>query len=171
MVSVRERTIPTERPPLDGEVIANFCGLRVPLGQRDGSLRPFSRFSRQEPLLFYRVAPQLYSRDWDTNENIESMFNVIVCVTWSFDIPPLDTESAHRLDNPHYCNTTIRMGHKNWKTLAKKIQIFESWPDYSVWIFQAVLNIWQYKTDASSTYQQLLQECRDDKVVIHSVAR
>jgi hypothetical protein len=27
-------------------------------GQRDGSLRPYSRFSRQEPLLFYQVAPQ-----------------------------------------------------------------------------------------------------------------
>jgi hypothetical protein len=26
MVCVRERTIPTERPPLVGEVIANFCG-------------------------------------------------------------------------------------------------------------------------------------------------
>jgi hypothetical protein len=26
MVGVRERTIPTERPPLVGEVIANFCG-------------------------------------------------------------------------------------------------------------------------------------------------
>jgi hypothetical protein len=25
----------------------------VPRGQRDGSLRPYSRFSRQEPLLFY----------------------------------------------------------------------------------------------------------------------
>jgi hypothetical protein len=62
MVSVRERTIPTERPPLVGEVIANFCGYRVPRGQRDESLRPFSRFSRQEPLLFYQVAPQLYSR-------------------------------------------------------------------------------------------------------------
>jgi hypothetical protein len=34
----------------------------VPRGQRDGSLRPYSRFSRQEPLLFYQVAPQLYSR-------------------------------------------------------------------------------------------------------------
>jgi hypothetical protein len=30
----------------------------------DGSLRPYSRFSRQEPLLFYQVAPQLYSRGW-----------------------------------------------------------------------------------------------------------
>jgi hypothetical protein len=26
MVWVRERTIPTDRPPLVGEVIANFCG-------------------------------------------------------------------------------------------------------------------------------------------------
>jgi hypothetical protein len=59
MVWVRERTIPTERPPLVGEVIANFCGYRVPRGQRDGSLRPYSRFSRQEPLLFYQVAPQV----------------------------------------------------------------------------------------------------------------
>jgi hypothetical protein len=59
MVWVRERTIPTEQPPLVGEVIANFCGERVPRGQLDGSLRPYFRFSRQEPLLFYQVAPQL----------------------------------------------------------------------------------------------------------------
>jgi hypothetical protein len=61
MVWVRERTIPTERQQLVGEVIANFCG-RVPRSQRDGSLRPYSRFSRQGPPLFYQVAPQLYSR-------------------------------------------------------------------------------------------------------------
>jgi hypothetical protein len=36
---VRERTIPTERPPLLGEVIANFCGWRVPRGPRNGSQR------------------------------------------------------------------------------------------------------------------------------------
>jgi hypothetical protein len=64
MVWVRERTIPTERLPLVGEVIANVCGYRVPRGQRDGSLRSYSRFSRQEPLLFYQVAPQLWSRGW-----------------------------------------------------------------------------------------------------------
>jgi hypothetical protein len=34
----------------------------MPRGQRGGSLRPCSRLSRQEPLLFYQVAPQLYSR-------------------------------------------------------------------------------------------------------------
>jgi hypothetical protein len=28
----------------------------VPRGQRDRSLQPYSRFSRQEPLLFYQVA-------------------------------------------------------------------------------------------------------------------
>jgi hypothetical protein len=61
MVCVLERTIPTERPPLVGEVSANFCGERVPHGQDDGALRPYSRFSRQEPLLFYQVAPQLSS--------------------------------------------------------------------------------------------------------------
>jgi hypothetical protein len=64
MVWVREWTIPTERLPLVGEVIANFCRYRVPHGQRDGSLWQYSRFSRQEPLLFYQLAPQLYSRGW-----------------------------------------------------------------------------------------------------------
>jgi hypothetical protein len=59
MVWVRERTISTERPPLVGKVIANLSGYRVPRGQRDGSLRPYPRISRQEPLLFYQVAPQL----------------------------------------------------------------------------------------------------------------
>jgi hypothetical protein len=49
---VRERTIPTERPPLAGEVSANFCGSSVPRGQSDGSLRPYSRLSRPESLLF-----------------------------------------------------------------------------------------------------------------------
>jgi hypothetical protein len=63
MVWVRERTIPTERPSLVREVIANFWGQRVPHGQRDGSLRPYSRFPRQEALLFYQVT-QLYSRGW-----------------------------------------------------------------------------------------------------------
>jgi hypothetical protein len=43
---VRKRTILTERQQLVGEVSANFCGLRVPRGQRDGSLRPYSRLSR-----------------------------------------------------------------------------------------------------------------------------
>jgi hypothetical protein len=36
----------------------------VPRGQRNGSLQPYSLFSRQEPLLFYQVAPQSYSWGW-----------------------------------------------------------------------------------------------------------
>jgi hypothetical protein len=32
---VRKQTIPTERPPLDGEVSANLCGKRVLRGQRN----------------------------------------------------------------------------------------------------------------------------------------
>jgi hypothetical protein len=37
---VRERTIPTERPPPVGEVSANFSGRGVSRGQRNGSPRP-----------------------------------------------------------------------------------------------------------------------------------
>jgi hypothetical protein len=43
---VRERTIPAERPPLVGEVNANFCGKKVSRGQRNGSPQPYSRISR-----------------------------------------------------------------------------------------------------------------------------
>jgi hypothetical protein len=43
---VRERTITT------GEVGANFCGWKVSRGQRNGYLRPYSRLSRPEPLIF-----------------------------------------------------------------------------------------------------------------------
>jgi hypothetical protein len=53
VASVRQRTIPSERPPLVGEVSAKFCGYRVPRGQRDVSPLPYSRFSVPEPLLFH----------------------------------------------------------------------------------------------------------------------
>jgi hypothetical protein len=52
MAGVGVRTIPTERQQLVGEVSANFCGYRVSRGQRGGSLRPYSRLSRPEPLFF-----------------------------------------------------------------------------------------------------------------------
>jgi hypothetical protein len=45
---VSKRTIPTERPPLVGEVSANFCGSSVPRDQRDRSLRPYCRLSRPD---------------------------------------------------------------------------------------------------------------------------
>jgi hypothetical protein len=50
---VRERTVPTEPPPLDGEVNINFCGYRVPRGQREGSLPPCSRFSKPVSLQLF----------------------------------------------------------------------------------------------------------------------
>jgi hypothetical protein len=43
------------------------CQLFADIGchvQRDWSVRSYSWFSIQEPLLFYQVAPQLYSRGW-----------------------------------------------------------------------------------------------------------
>jgi hypothetical protein len=48
---VRERTIPIERPPLLGDVSTNFCGLKVSRGHCNGSLRPYSRFSR--PIIYF----------------------------------------------------------------------------------------------------------------------
>jgi hypothetical protein len=64
MAWVREWTMPTERPLLISKVSANFYGQRVPRGQRDWSLRSYSRLSRLEPL-FFQVTAQLYSRGWE----------------------------------------------------------------------------------------------------------
>ena len=41
---VRERTIPTERPPPVGEIVPTFAGRGVSRGQRNESPRPFSVF-------------------------------------------------------------------------------------------------------------------------------
>jgi len=41
---VRERTIPTERPPPVGEEVPTFAGRGVSRGQRNDSPRPFSVF-------------------------------------------------------------------------------------------------------------------------------
>jgi hypothetical protein len=62
MALVRERTIPTERPPLVGEDSATFCGHRVSRGQGDD---PYGRnlgFLYRICYFFYQVAPQLYLR-------------------------------------------------------------------------------------------------------------
>jgi hypothetical protein len=55
MALARERAIPTERPPLVGEVSVSRVQCNEPL-------RQYSEFSRPEPLHFFLVAPQLYSR-------------------------------------------------------------------------------------------------------------
>jgi hypothetical protein len=61
---VRERTIPTEWPPLVGEVSVNFLPIEVPSGQRDWSLRPYSHFLDRSWYFFFQVAPHLYSQGW-----------------------------------------------------------------------------------------------------------
>jgi hypothetical protein len=52
MASVREQMIPAEQPPLVGEVSANFCGWECHVVSATDPLRPYSQFSRLEPLLF-----------------------------------------------------------------------------------------------------------------------
>jgi hypothetical protein len=64
MVWVRERTIPTERPPLVGEVIANLLRLEDATWSAWRIPTAVFSISRQEPLLLYQVAPQLYTRGW-----------------------------------------------------------------------------------------------------------
>ena len=61
---VRERTIPTERPPPVGEVSAKlFADRGVSRGQRNGSPRPLiSVFWTGAATFFIQVAPQLTSR-------------------------------------------------------------------------------------------------------------
>jgi hypothetical protein len=49
---------------LSAKWLPTFADREVTRGQREGSLRTYSLFSRQEPLLFYQVAPQLYKRGW-----------------------------------------------------------------------------------------------------------
>jgi hypothetical protein len=59
---VRERTIPTERRPLAGEVSANFYGQRVrvvSVTDRYGLIPGFLDRSRY---FFFQAAPQVYSR-------------------------------------------------------------------------------------------------------------
>jgi hypothetical protein len=48
----RERTIPTERPPIVGEVSANFLQIEGVVWSAQRIPRPYSRISRPEPLLF-----------------------------------------------------------------------------------------------------------------------
>jgi hypothetical protein len=59
---VRERTIPTERSLLVGEVIDNFCDREcyvVSATNPYGHIRGFLDWRRY---FFFQVAPQLYSR-------------------------------------------------------------------------------------------------------------
>jgi hypothetical protein len=46
---------------LSAKWLPTFCGYMVPRGQRDG---PYSRFSRQEPLLFYQLLSCNHEAEW-----------------------------------------------------------------------------------------------------------
>ena len=60
---VRERTIPTERPPPVGEVSANFCGLRgVTWSAQRIPTAVNLCFLDRSLYFFIQVAPQLTSR-------------------------------------------------------------------------------------------------------------
>jgi hypothetical protein len=50
---VRERNIPTEGPPLVGEVSETFADRGSHVVSVTDSLRPYSRFSRPEPQFFF----------------------------------------------------------------------------------------------------------------------
>jgi hypothetical protein len=64
MIWVRERTIPIERPPPVNKVIAIFLRIEGVTWSAWRIPTAVFSFSRQEPLLFHQVAPQLYSRGW-----------------------------------------------------------------------------------------------------------
>jgi hypothetical protein len=61
--SASELYRPSDRR-LSAKLVPTFCEKNVPRGKREGSLRPYFRFSGPESLLFFQVASQLYSQGW-----------------------------------------------------------------------------------------------------------
>jgi hypothetical protein len=61
--SASELYRPTERPPLVGEVSANFSGKRVSCGQRNDSRTVVNFGFLNRSRYFLEIAPQLSSRD------------------------------------------------------------------------------------------------------------
>jgi hypothetical protein len=81
-ILVRTRTIPTEWPPLVGEVSANFCGQRVSRGQRNGSPRPLiSGFKTEEFLDIWLNIGQFQSKI-STNTKTISVFCFYLKERW-----------------------------------------------------------------------------------------
>jgi hypothetical protein len=72
---VSERTIPTERPPLVGDVSAKFCGKRMTGGQCSGSLRLYSRISSPQPLLFIS---SIHEAEWTPFQTHYFSVNLVV---------------------------------------------------------------------------------------------
>jgi hypothetical protein len=61
---VRKRTIPTDRPPLVGNLSANFCGRGCCVVSATNSHGVNLGFLDQSRYFFIQVAPQLSSRGW-----------------------------------------------------------------------------------------------------------
>jgi hypothetical protein len=61
---VSEQTMLTERPPLVGEVSANFCGRGCPVVSATDPPGRILGFLDRSRYYFFRVAPQLSSRGW-----------------------------------------------------------------------------------------------------------
>jgi hypothetical protein len=100
---VRERTMPTERPPLVGEVCANFFAVRgclvVNPTDSHGSIL---RFLDQNRCYFFQVAPQLYRRGWV--DPVPDTLLLKKCRKWNLDLWvcsqelwPLDHRGGHQV--------------------------------------------------------------------------
>jgi hypothetical protein len=61
---VRKRTIPTERPPLVGEVSANILRMMCRIVSVTNPYGRILRFLDRSRYYFFQVAPYLYSRGW-----------------------------------------------------------------------------------------------------------
>jgi hypothetical protein len=102
----RKQTILTERPPLVGEVSANFCGYRVPRGQRD------------IPTAELKYGQQIYiTRDGTYKKNGDRHNAPIMS---SSDIPTEQFESV-RITG-FWTSSVGSYSKKNWKT-----QHFRNW--------------------------------------------
>jgi hypothetical protein len=120
MALVRERTVPTERPPLVGEVSTNFSV--VSHLQRKESLRPYSRISRPEPLLFLPSSssvvftrlswpgsrPSASQKIWWCRESNPDLW------ISSLELLPLD----HSGGSPRFLLNTFPPLHINWLMLS-----------------------------------------------------
>jgi hypothetical protein len=64
VASVRERTIPTERPHLSAKLVPTSADRGVTHGQRGGTLRPYSLFLDRSCYFFFPVVPHLCLLGW-----------------------------------------------------------------------------------------------------------
>jgi hypothetical protein len=83
---VRKRTIPTERPPLVGEVSANFCGWRAPRGQRDRSLMkviPLQVNGESKRTMLHNGLQALRMDDYETYILKELAAEYVACFRWA----------------------------------------------------------------------------------------